>query len=297
MGLLNRFFKSPEELAKDVALKDEDFLRAWNDYHKTLYEKTVLIVLLSNNNYLQTVPKLQKLLALELSDIVGEKKTEERLIGDLKSLEKDKRLQRVQSLYDRICYAESKYRYIYKLLDELHVSLVAQLHIVEQLLSAKDVDALISHLKSQSAIEREVIKQIDALETFHGLFLALVKGEHIISRMDTKEKQILKRMSLILAEWFRIKDLPGPWRKKGITYEWANKVYTGLKAHIDSKMPDVIEGWHDNVDFEYVNHPDFVNYVKQCALELGENPSNEMINVFAHTFRELYNDKKYAKAN
>src|SRR5574342_521411 len=265
MGLLNRFFKSQEELAKDVSLKDDDFLRAWNEYHKTVNEKSVLIEFLSKDDYLQTVPKLQKLLALELSEIEGEKKTEKQLIDDLKSIEHDKRVQKVRNLYDRLCYAESKYTYIYKLLNELHNAIVAQLHIVEQLSSAKDVDALISHLKSQSAVEIEAIKQIEARETFHGLFLALVKGEQIIGRMDAKEKQLLKRMLVILTEDFRIRSLPGPQRKKGLTYEWSNRVYTGLedevREYIARHEQDEV-AFHDLIDFEFVNHPEFIDFVR-----------------------------------
>jgi hypothetical protein len=295
MGLLNRFFKSQEELAKDVALKDDDFLRAWNEYHKTVNEKSVLIEFLSKDNYLQTVPKLQKLLDLELSEIEGEKKTEKQLVDDLKSIEHDKRIQKVKNLFNRLCYAESKYTYIYKLLNELHNAIVAQLHIVEKLSSANDVDTLISHLKSQSAVESEVIKQIETRETFHGLFLALVKGEQIIGRMDAKEKQLLKRMSVILTENFRIRSLPGPQRKKGLTYEWSDKVYTGILDQVGEYIARHEEddaGNNPDVDFEFVNHPEFFDFVRKCAKEVGLDPSEQMINVFVHVFRELYNDKK-----
>ena len=295
MGLLNRFFKSPEDLAKDISLKDDDFLRAWNEYHKTVNEKSVLIEFLSKDNYPQTIPKLQKLLTLELSEIEGEKKTEKSLIDDLNAIEHDTRIKKVKSLYDRLCYAESKYAYICQLLNELHNALIAQLRIVEQLSSAKDIDALISHLKSQSAVEREVIKQIEERETFHGLFLALIKGEHIIGNMNAKEKKLLKRMTVILTENFRIRSLPEPQRKKGLTYQWADKVYTGIYDQVGEYMARHEEdepGNNPNIDFVFVNHPEFVDFVRKCAREVGLDPSEQMINVFVHVFRESYNDKK-----
>ncbi|VVB81821.1 Uncharacterised protein [uncultured archaeon] len=294
MGLLNRLFKSQESVAKDLGLKDEEFVKIWQDYHKTFSEKESLISAISADNYQNFVSRLQKLLTLELSDAEQEEKSERELVDSLESVEHDERIRKVQRLYDRLAYAESRYKYIFRLLEELHNLLLNQVHIVEKLSSAKDAGKLISHLKSQLAVEQEVLKQIESRETFHELFLALVKGEQIIGRMDSKEKQLLKRMTLILNEDFRIKSVPGPWRKKGITYEWANKVYEGLKAQVNGYIEHYEEdeaGSNPNVDFEFVNHPDFVVFVKQCAAELGQNPSEQMVNVFVHVFRELYNNK------
>ncbi len=311
MGLLNRFFKSQEELARDVSLKNEDFLRAWNDYHKTVNEKSVLIEFLSKDNYLQTVPKLQKLLALELSDIEGEEKTYGVLLGDLRSIEHYKRIQRVQRLSDRLAFAESKYKYIYKLLHELHNSIISQLHIIEKLKLALSESKgavpdseykrladiygesfllanLITQLKSQSAVEREVMKQIESRETFHGLFLALAKGEQIIGRMDAKEKQLLKRLEVVMQSVLSNK------RKKGQTYLWADKVIKGLEDQVREYVARHEEqdevGFHEFIGFEYVNHPEFFDFVRKCAAEVGEKPSEQIVNVFVHTFREFYNN-------
>lgn len=288
MRLLNRFFTSQESLAKDAALKEEDFLRAWNDYHKTVDEKSVLIEFLSKDNYQKTVPKLQKLLALELSEIEGEKRTERKLISDLQSIEHDGRIQRVHNLRDRLGYAETKHKYIYKLLNELHNAIVAQMHIVEKLPSAKDVDSLISHLKSQSAVEREIIKQIESRETFHELFLALVKGEHIIDKMDAKEKQLLKKMELVL------KNVRSDKGQKSKVYQWVDKVFKGVQDQIGEFIARHEEdevGNNPHIDFEYVNHPEFVDFVRWCSLESGKKASEQMINIFVHAFREWYNNR------
>ena len=45
-------------------------------------------------------------------------------------------------------------------------------------------------------------------------------------------------------------------------------------------------------NFEFVNHSEFIDFVRKCAKEVGLDPSEQMINVFVHVFRELYNDKK-----
>jgi hypothetical protein len=162
------------------------------------------------------------------------------------------------------------------------------MHIVEQLPAAKDINALISYLKSQSAVEREIMKQIESRETFHGLFLALVKGEHIVNRMDAKEKQLLKRMELVMQGVLSDK------RKKGNVYQWADKVFKGVQNQIGEYIARHEEdevGNNPDVDFEYVNHSEFIDFVRQCAAEVGEKPSEQMINVFVHTFREWYNNR------
>jgi len=298
MGLLNRFFKSQESVAKDLELKDEEFLKIWQNYRKTVDEKGAIIgnisimaspAVISGTKYQDLLPQLRGILTLELSDIEEEEKTEKELIGDLQSVEHDKRIQRVQRLYERLGYAETKYKYIYKLLNELHNALVAQLHIVEKLSSAKNPAELISHLRSQFAVEEEVLKQIDSRETFHELFLALVKGEHIVGRMDAKEKQLLKRMDVIMEKVFSQE------RKKGIRYQWAIKVFNGIQDQIGEYIARHEEdevGNNPEIDFEYANHSEFIDFVKQCAAEVGETPSEQMVNVFVHVFREWYNQRE-----
>ncbi len=288
MGLLNRFFKSQEDVAKDIVLKDEDFLRIWKEYHQTFSEKEKLINAITTDNYQQLLPRLQTLLDLELSDIEGEEKIEVHLIGDLQSIEHDKRILRVQNLHNRLAYAETKYKYIYKLLNELHNALTSQLHIVTQPPPGTYPTVLISYLKSHFAIEKEVLKQIESRETFHELFLTLVKGEHIVGRMDAKEKQLLKRMELVM------QGVLSNMRKKGNVYQWADKVFKGVQNQIGEYIARHEEdevGNNPDVDFEYVNHSEFIDFVRQCAVELDEKPSEQMINVFVHTFREWYNNR------
>ncbi len=288
MGLLNRFFKSQEDVAKDLKLKDEEFLKIWQDYHKTVVEKERLIGSISPDNFQQLLPQLKKLLTLELSDIEGEEKTEEALIGDLQSIEHEKKIEHIQRLYDRLCYVESRHKYIYKLLNALHSALTAQLHIVEKLQSPADAAALIGHLKSHFEVEKAALKQIESRETFHELFLALVKGEHIVGKMDAKEKQLLKRMDVVMQSVLSDK------RQKGTMYKWAERVFKGIQNQMGeyiARHEEDVPGNHPNVDFEYVNHPEFVDFVKQCAAEVGEQPSEQMVNVFVHVFREWYNQR------
>ena len=289
MGLLNRFFKSQEDVAKDLKLRDDEFLRIWQDYHKTVAEKEKLIGSISPDNFQQLLSQLNRLLELELFDIKGEEKTEEALIGDLQSIEHEKRIERIQKLYDCLCYVESRHKYIYKLLNELHAALTAQLHIVEKLQSPADAAALIGHLKSQFEVEKEVLMQIESRETFHELFLALVKGEHIVGKMSAREKQLLRRMEVVMQSVLSDK------RKKGTAYKWADRVFKGIKEQIGEYIARHAEdesGNNPHIDFEYVNHPEFVDFVKQCAAEVGEQPSEQMVNVFVHVFREWYNQRE-----
>ena len=286
MGLLNRFFKSQEAVAKDIKLKDDEFIKIWRDYHSTVDEKEKLIGSISPDNFKQLLPQLKKLLSLELSDIEGEEKTEEALIGDLQSIEHEKRIEHVQRLYERLCYVESKYKYIYELLNVLHSALTAQLYIVERLNSSTDPATLIMHLKSQFEVEKETLRQIESRETFHELFLALVKGEHVVGIINAKEKQLLKRMEVVMQSVVSDK------RKKGMAFKWADRVLKGIQEQMGEYIARHVEdevGNNPHVDFEFVNHTEFVGFVKQCAAELGETPSEQMVNVFVHVFREWYN--------
>ena len=133
--------------------------------------------------------QLKKLLELELVDISGEEREESEIISDLEEIEHSKKVKRVHKLEQCLGYAETKYEYVYRLLHQLHAILKTQIHIVLKLqIESKDTEKLISPLKLQLELEIELLNKIEKIETFHNLFLALIKGEHIIRTMDEREK-------------------------------------------------------------------------------------------------------------
>jgi hypothetical protein len=121
------------------------------------------------------------------------------------------------------------------------------------------------------------VKKIEGIKTFHSLFLALAKGEHVIRKLDSVEKRILKKM-----------DTDSP--QGGMTDKWVMAVFNGIEDKIHELVSNDILDNHDGRDFEFVNRPEFVDYVKDTIKNLRVKAVSErMINVFVHMFREKYN--------
>jgi hypothetical protein len=279
MGVLNHLFGSSESVAKEIELDDGAILKKWKDYAETIPKKKKLIESISAAS-LSVLKELKKLLELELVDISDEEKEESELISDLESIEHSQKIKRVQRLFQCLGYAETKYEHVHGLLHHLHSCLKHQMHLVNKLLSrSKNAKKLTNHLKSQLELELEIIKQVENIKTFHNLFLALVKGEHVIRKMDSFEKRMLKKMD---------KDAP----INGITDKWVMAVFNGIEDKVHEMMSSNILGSHPDVDFEFVNRPEFVDYIKETIKNLRTRKvSEQMINVFVHMFREKYNER------
>ncbi|MFH0869844.1 MAG: hypothetical protein V1866_02195 [archaeon] len=239
--------------------------------------------------------ELKKLLDLELVDISGEEREESELISDLEAMEHSKRMRRVKRLEDCLAYVETKYEYAHGLLHHLHSVLKTQMHIAMKLEPwAKKPDQLLSHLKLQLELELNVVEKINNFENatgekFHDLFLALIKGEHIIKTMDSREKRMhaimQKRFSKVFSNEIT----------EGITCEWASTVYNQVQDIVTNHMTLLAKGYnpHDAVDFEFVNRPGFINLVRESIQNIRKNNvSEQMINVFVHLFREWYNHER-----
>lgn len=225
---------------------------------------------------------------LELVDISGEEKEETELISDLEIIEHSQKVRRVHKLEQCLKYVETKYEYVYELLHQLFSILRYQIHLTEKLLAgSKNPEKFIAHLKSQ--LELEIIKKMGEIEIFHDLFLALIKGEHIIKTMDLGEKRLLKKMQKGVSKIF-FKEI-----KEGITYEWAIEVFNAVQDIVMDHDALMARGFdpHDDVDFEFVNRPEFVDLVRERIQNLRKrNVSEQMINVFVHLFREGYNHER-----
>ncbi|MFC1722730.1 hypothetical protein ACFL0V_01195 [Nanoarchaeota archaeon] len=286
MGLLNHLFSSTESIAREIELDDKSILKKWDEYLATVPKKKAVIGRLKIDSNLQNdLKELKKLLILELADISDEEKEESELISDLELIEHSQKVKRVHKLEQCLGYAETKYEYVYRLLHQLHSILKSQMHLVEKLLAeSKHTERLISHIKSQFELELGIIKKIERIKTFHDLFLALAKGEHVIRTMDVREKRLLKEMQNEFSRVFS-NDLT-----EGITYEWAMTVYDAIEDRVHERVADGMLHYHPDVDFEYVNRPEFVDMVREAIHYLGKKDvSEQMINVFVHLFREWYN--------
>lgn len=288
MGLLNHLFGSTESMAKEMKLDDEVILEQWKDYRQTISKKKVIIEKLSVDVKLKAdLEELRLLLILELTNIRNEEKEESELISDLEAIEHSQKIKRVHKLKQCLGYPETKYEYVDELLHKLHSILKSEMHLVVKLQTgSKDIEKLISHLKLQLGLELEIIKKIKQIKTFHDLFLALIKGEHIIHRMDAKEKRLLKKIQKGVSQIFSGEIT------EGITYEWAMTVFEAIEDKVHEGVANGILDYHPDVDFEFVNRPAFVDLVIESIQKLKKRKvSKQMINVFVHLFREWYNHR------
>ncbi|MFH1275838.1 MAG: hypothetical protein ABIH82_01895 [Candidatus Woesearchaeota archaeon] len=290
MGLLNHFFGSTESITRELELDDETIIKKWKKYLTTVRKKkTIVERLMFNSNFRKDLHELKRLLCLELVDISGEEKEESELISDLETIEHSQKIKRVRRLEQCLGYAETKYEHIYMLLHHLHSILRIEIHLVEKLLAgSKSAEKLIAHLKLQLELELELIEQIKQIETFHGLFLALIKGEYIIQTMDSKEKKLFKMMQDRMSKIFSGEV------DKGITYEWAMTVFDGIEDKVHEGVAnEMFSGYHPDIDFEFANRSEFVDLVRESIHHLGKKKvSEQMINVFVHIFREWYNHER-----
>lgn len=291
MGILNALFGS-KSAAQKIVMDDEFILEQWKDYCKTVPQKKILIEKLAHDIRLKSdLKELKLLLTLELTNICGEEKTQAKLRSELESVEHSSKIRRVHRLEQCLGYAATKYEYVHGLLLHLHSLLKYQMHLVSKLQSGfKGSETIpILHLKSQLELELELHHKIQSIETFHDLFLALVKGEHIISTMDAKEKQLLAKMQKEFQGIFSGNTV------KGITYEWVGTVFDSVQNIVMDHEAIMAKGFdpHVDVDFEFVNLPGFVDLVKKSAQGLRKREfSEQMINVFVNVFREWYNHER-----
>jgi len=121
-----------------------------------------------------------------------------------------------------------------------------------------------------------------------------MKGEHIIHRMDKREKRLLKKMKTGVAKIFTNEIT------EGITQAWAMTVFDAIEENVHAAVEgnivtgkEIFSGYHPDMDFEYVNRPEFVTLVREVIQEIKKKGkvSEQMINVFVHLFREWYNHR------
>ncbi len=289
MTLLNHLFGSSESTAKEIELDDENIIKIWTDYQKTFSEKEKLITGLLNDHPIERLELLKKTICAGLIDITAEEKIEEDLIKDLESIEHSKKIRRVKRLEECLGYAETKYEYLHELLKHLHDVLKSEAHLITNILKGSaNTDKMITHLVKQFEIEQEIVRRIGAFKTFHQLFLDLIKGEHLIRKLDSHEKKLLEKMKKGMGQ------ILSNDKKDGVTYEWTMTVYEDIEDTVhEAVAKGMFEGYHESIDFEFVNRNEFIELVKDCLTKVrARNVSEQMLNAFVHMFREWYNHER-----
>jgi len=283
MTLLNTLFHSPASLAKSAAKADDDILAAWTKYYATIPAKQRIISQLPSGfgQRKQLLQELQRLLKLELVDVHKVERDEQEVIGDLHSLDHSERIRKIHRLDDTLCYAETKYKYIYHLLMNLYVNLRKEADTCKKLMKADlgQFRKLVVLLQAEFQVELTIIEKIEARETFHELLLTLVKGEEIIEQLTAKERKIVQKMR-------------GNTPVDGITDRWVMKVFNALQGEVYRLVSEGTLDQHPHIDLEFVNGLHFVELAQRIIEELrGRKVSPELLNSLVHMFREKYNER------
>jgi len=284
MGLLKRFFRSPEELAKELVADDSKLITIWQEYVDSTKEKGRLIEALKPGTALPALlSSLKGVIASELVKTTQEEKTEKELIADLNALAHEEHVKRVKRLEHTIGFETTKHLYVHQLLEELWKALNNELHIVEKLISGSQNETLlIQKLNELWHVEQHILKLISERSTFHELFSNLMKGEHIIARLTPSQKRAITLMDGKLGA------------EKGLLREWVNKVYVGISDAVSNALAqgELTSQWDG--DYEFVNSPAFFDLVRTSLLSIRkrkQEASERSVIVFVHLFREWYNSR------
>jgi len=282
MGLLNHLFGSEESVARAIVADEAAIDKHWKHYLGTLPKKKKIIDTLKfDDKFQKAIPELRNLLNLELSDISDEKKEESGLISDLEAIEHSEKIKRVERLSHCFGYVDSLFEYVYRLLRKLHSVLQSQMHIVQKLQKGSThAEKLISHLKSQRELEDIIVGKLSRIDTFEEMFQALITGEHIIKRLNDREYRLLQRMDKAFSGEIT----------RGVTDDWVRAVEDAIENKVHEAVASEKLTYHNDVLFEFVNRPEFIELVRETIRELRRRDvSDQMINVFVHLFRDWYN--------
>jgi len=291
MGLLNRFFRSPESIAKEIVADDATLIKMWQDYVASTKEKGAIITAVTPGNVKQVITRLKDVLLSELVKTTADKKTEQELINDLDALKHDENIKRVKQLENTLCSAQTQYEYVHRLLQELWQILNRQLHVVEKLAAGSTQEAqLLTTLKESWEIEQHILAQINGefLTTinertkrtaFHEFFVQLLKGERIIRQLTKMETKFVARAE----------------KETGITNRllslWTHEIHGRLRDKIHEELVNYRLDSDQYSHFQFVNSPAFVNFAREVLQSLRQTKpiSESTLNAFVHVFREWYN--------
>ncbi len=294
MGLLD-YIISDEAIAENLELDNRRIIRIWKEYLRTFEEKGRIISKLNAENIKKYLKRLKELLDIGLVDLSREESLEGGIIKDLRQLEHSQNIKRVQRLEQCLGYSETIYEYLHNLLLQLYSILKSEAKSLEDI--ERETEKEIENLKNLYSLESEVIIKIKnfgrtrSLETFQEVFISLLTGEKIIRRMNNKEKALYKKMIMGMKRIFSTDEEEQ--KNEGITYEWISDVVNSIEDKIhELEANGFFVGQNKDIDFEYVNKPEFVELVREKIMALRKKEvSEEMINIFVVIFREWYNQR------
>lgn len=305
MGLLNWYFLDSETLTREVLKGGIDYERTMRKYIATVLPKRDIILVLTVDNYPQHLPDLKKLVELELVELGSMESTNERLIANLKALDHRKEIKRAQRLDACLGYFETKEQHVHYFLVQLFHTLRSELCVVlllerdtaehitaefgnigvvlEKLRGLWDVEkALLDQMSSRNASgDKEFIDQGSFKQSVVGIFMSLVRGEHIIHAMDKNMRSLVHQ----LEPRMRQSDA-----HRGDLVDFIEVVFTAIQDRIHELAASDEDPQHVNIHLDIVNRPDFLDaVVRPKNAEHGNLLSEEELKAFVLIFRNWYN--------
>ncbi len=283
MGILDRFFSTPETLAQALVVDDTKAAQLWNDYLGTTTQKGELIKALRPGD-LANFKKLYALISTELVEIAQVYRTDEEILADLGKIEHAHNLRKASNLENCFIGVERRHEYVFSIMKHLFETLSYELKLARQLSrsSAHD-EEFINRIREFWDVEQKLLKQISGVKQFHSFFLQLVKGEHLIQQLKKQEKRILSLLE---------RSLHNP--DYTLIGAWGIAVRDGLIAKLEDLMAEGVIEYTPVADFDFVNRPEFVTFVKQTLANVRKKDTvkPETVNAFVHIFREWYNGRE-----
>lgn len=290
MNTFMRFVASPKSLSEDLVVENADLEKELEDYKRTVPEKKNLAHAwpINTNRFLE-------LIKTGLSDIEIDENDSEEILKDLRSLEHDTRIKRVHRLQYALDYAETKYKYVYGLLEKIHSLLKNEFYLIKAI-EKESSEELAKHLQNQVDLEVVVIKKIDELEDNHGLgtfarlFGDLARGEAIIEELDRLGKKHFAQMQGMFGN-----EIP-----ESVTYQWVQGVLDSIDNRIEESIENGSLTLHPDIVLEFINSQKFVDLVTEVIIKLKPRisearpqggVSDRMIQIFVKDFRRGFNER------
>ncbi|MBN1156414.1 hypothetical protein JXA85_02275 [Candidatus Woesearchaeota archaeon] len=287
MGLLNQLVCPDESNAERVKIKAAHVKELWNEYKDTIPEKNKLINQLpySFGQKRQILQRLKHMLRSELIDAHREESEEEDLVSSLKQLEHSKRIMRISKLVEGLRFAEVKQEYFYELLRHLYAVLkdeARQLKILQSC-NLRKFRAHCEQMAYDLNFELNVVLKLDKEPDLIKVFIKFAKEEHNVHIMTLKERILMKDIKKNMNRIF-LGEV-----QEGKLYDLARRVLNAIEYKTGNAIGnEILLGYHNTVDYEFVNGPEFEILVRRIMKLINMRGSKEQILVFIRIFREWY---------
>ena len=299
MGLLKRYFTSPETIAREILQEGKQHEQALRKYVDALPQKRDVIILLSIDNYAQQLPLLKRLIETELVELGDAETIEEQLLANLKDFRFEKEIERVGRLEACLGYVEMKEEHVHYFLVHLFHTLRLELGVVILLersatrtpVGQEPVREHIQKLQDLWKVEKGLVDQMSSRDaggnrvfvdassfkqSVVDIFSKLVRGEHVIHAMNQNMRSLVKQL------------IP-KMRDGGSLAAFVGAIFAAIEDHIGELVASDQDLYHFNIYFDVVNRPDFIDIVRKKNMEHGSPLQEDELSAFVLIFRNWYN--------